>query len=745
MLVRSFDWGRGRRSRPTQQPTSRLRGRLSLESLESRQMMAGVVFRLPTKSTKPASDPPVVIAPPAPTTPPPSTQTTTQPAAALPSAVQASAPESLFNSIYSLNDFSTSASSGEKPQSKVWQQDGSWFTIMPDKTGTWVRRLDGSTWTSILKLSTTTSVQADIKQVGNVVHAFLYNGTNSQLASIEFVPATANAPGHYQAWSARPNLVNVTLPSGIETATIDVDSTGRMWLVTDPGSRVVAMYSDGVYNSWSTPITIATGIDSGDLATVIALPTGQTGVFWSNHKTKRFGFRTHLDGTDPNAWSADEIPGDKYALSAGAGMADDHVHLAVSADGTLYAFAKTSYDKSGYPMLILMVRRPNGVWDPVYDVDTKGTRPNIVISEAANRLILIYTNAANSNSGGGEIVYRESPLDAIQIGARRTLIATKTNDATTTKNPVTNEVVVIASSGSTAKSVLLRADSISPLPTPPANPQPEPEPTPPPPPPQPDPIPDPTPQPEPQPEPGPQPEPAPEPEPTPDPLPEPEPVPSAAPVVAEFQDGVTAGGMYAGTRDSMIWGDKSSVKKNYGTTKDLQANGNPDRAILLSWDVSSIPQGSLVQGAQITLQVTGGSVDTFEVYALTKGWDEKQVTWSQAAKGSNWSAAGIQGSGDHAATPIGTLTATAKGLATITLNADGVAAVQSWINNPSKNFGIVIKDYSASSDILSIASREVKKVVERPKLSIAYSSSQAINQATAYAIAAGLDATQKKV
>jgi hypothetical protein len=114
--------------------------------------------------------------------------------------------------------------------------------------------------------------------------------------------------------------------------------------------------------------------------------------------------------------------------------------------------------------------------------------------------------------------------------------------------------------------------------------------------------------------------------------------------------------------------------------------------------------------------VTNASRDTYQLFGLTRSWNEKQVTWQQAAKGTNWSSAGA----DRTSASIGTVTATSKGFVTISLNATGLALVQSWINNPSSNNGITLQNYSASSDILSIASREAKTVNQRPKLNIAY-------------------------
>src|SRR4051794_19745196 len=49
-------------------------------------------------------------------------------------------------SVTPLQNISFSANAGEKPQSKIFEYAGQWWTVMPNKQGTWVFRLDGSTW-----------------------------------------------------------------------------------------------------------------------------------------------------------------------------------------------------------------------------------------------------------------------------------------------------------------------------------------------------------------------------------------------------------------------------------------------------------------------------------------------------------------------------------------------------------------------------------------------------------------------
>ena len=66
---------------------------------------------------------------------------------------------------------------------------------------------------------------------------------------------------------------------------------------------VFAWWSDSPYNSWSAPITIATGVKDDDISAITPIPSqGKIGIFWSNQTTRQFGFRTHADGTSPTTW-----------------------------------------------------------------------------------------------------------------------------------------------------------------------------------------------------------------------------------------------------------------------------------------------------------------------------------------------------------------------------------------------------------------------------------------------------------
>jgi hypothetical protein len=343
-----------------------------------------------------------------------------------------------FESVERLTPFYASKNSGERTQSKVWRYDGKWWTVFPISTGTYIWRLDGNTWRNVLKIASSSSTKADCKTINNVCHIFLWRKYDyaSMLVSVAYDPLTKN----YKLWPQRRTTTLVKLQPGVETATIEIDATGRMWLASDGASDIRIRWSDPPYNTWSNPYIIASGVADDDIGTVVSLPAiGKIGVFWGNQNTKRYGFKTHVNGASPTTWSADELPGAGSALNIKAGMADDHIDLAVSSNGSLFAVYKTGYDTYGYPKIGLLKRHPNGTWDKAYKVSDTGTKPIIIINAAINKLKVIFPARS-----GEDILYRESPLDVISFGSTRTLLSGAYDNPTSAKGNYDQEIVILA-------------------------------------------------------------------------------------------------------------------------------------------------------------------------------------------------------------------------------------------------------------------------------------------------------------
>ncbi|MCD6598219.1 MAG: hypothetical protein J7L04_11050 [Bacteroidales bacterium] len=351
-----------------------------------------------------------------------------------------------------LNDLAISTSTGEKPQSKVWYYDGSWWTVLSTVEGTRLLQLKESMWKSVLFLSDSTNIKADARAIGNVVHILLFHGWESELVSIEYNSKNKS----YQLWSNRPDRVKIRLEPASEIATIDIDASGRMWLASDDHSEINIRWSDPPYELWSKPQALVTGISRDDISVITAFPDGSMAVLWSNQNTKRYGFRIHMPDTSPDSWLPDEVPASASAIPWKNGMADDHLNLAVASDGTLYAAVKTSYDTDGYPLIALLVRRPSGEWDELYTVDDEGSRGIVLLNEEEDCLMVVYTSYRDH-----KIVCKRTGTKQILFGERSSLMdgiheENTINNVTSTKQNINNELVIIASDSGIARSVLMR-------------------------------------------------------------------------------------------------------------------------------------------------------------------------------------------------------------------------------------------------------------------------------------------------
>ncbi|MCA9263336.1 MAG: lamin tail domain-containing protein [Planctomycetales bacterium] len=182
-----------------------------------------------------------------------------------------------------------------------------------------------------------------------------------------------------------------------------------------------------------------------------------------------------------------------------------------------------------------------------------------------------------------------------------------------------------------------------------------------------------------------------------------------------FQQGANG---YAGARDAEI--REGAPNANNGLTDtELEVDGEDggtELSILLGWKNLSVPSGSVIVGASITVSVLNPGAD-YAVHQLLRDWNEGEVTWNQAAASQTWATAGARGVADRGSR-VGTLSG-GTGDLRIDLNDAGVAMVQSWVTDPSgTNFGVVIANPGGATDGADLYSREHSTVNQRPKLSL---------------------------
>ncbi len=149
---------------------------------------------------------------------------------------------------------------------------------------------------------------------------------------------------------------------------------------------------------------------------------------------------------------------------------------------------------------------------------------------------------------------------------------------------------------------------------------------------------------------------------------------------------------YSGEVDSYI--TQAATTTNYGTFERMvvtgYGSGNYQRGIL-KFDVSSIPAGTTITGAVLSLYSyypaqTKGTTGAYGVYPVTRAWSDSQTTWNNATTSVAWTTAG----GDFSATPDAT--SPKQGTAAMCWYPwDVTARVQAWINTPAGNLGWLVK------------------------------------------------------
>jgi len=354
-----------------------------------------------------------------------------------------------FIDLWETNNVTSLASSEHKPQSKTWYYGGYWWAVIPvdedtltgDPRGAYLWRLDGGTsWTKLMRLSSSYGIQADTRAIGSVTHILLQRRHpdlhDAFLVSIEFVPGT---PPTYQLWTQRTSVIEIDLDNNLQAATIDIDGTGRMWLASDAYRDINVRWSDTPYSVWNPPITLnVSDVVPLDICAVTAFGN-KIGVLWSNQRDEEFQFRYHVDGNNPATWSSQEIA----SGSQSGEVADDHINFAVGNDGTIYAAVKTSYDSDDYPTIALLEREPSSTWNFYGVQNGNGTRPIALLDEDDDEIFVVYQEF----NGGGKIMYKYSSINSINFPTTETRLnpfdTENYQDVTSTKQNFTSEVAIL--------------------------------------------------------------------------------------------------------------------------------------------------------------------------------------------------------------------------------------------------------------------------------------------------------------
>ena len=200
----------------------------------------------------------------------------------------------------------------------------------------------------------------------------------------------------------------------------------------------------------------------------------------------------------------------------------------------------------------------------------------------------------------------------------------------------------------------------------------------------------------------------------------------------DFQQGTNG---YAGALDTYI--RQNDPTFNYGVStpllidSDNPSGGLLDNSALLYWAISSIPAGSTIQSASISVNVTNATVAPgYDLFEMAQAWVEGTqngaagtgATWNTYDGTNAWpggAGAGGAGTGSRNTTVLGSAVPTALGSYNFSLNASGLTVLQSWVNTPANNKGFMMWA-GTTTDGLGVDSKEATTVENRPKLTITY-------------------------
>ena len=362
----------------------------------------------------------------------------------------------------------TSSPTGEKPESKLWWNDGYWWGSLINSSvhGYHIYRFDlaNQGWID-------TGVALDDR--GYSKADALWDASTQKLYVASHLFAQPGAPStNSQDWSRlyrySYNAVSktysldagfpVTVSQGsAEAMTVAKDSTGRLWVSYAESDKVMVNHSLSSDLNWGTPFALpfadAVNLKADDISAIIAFQGDKIGVMWSNQNDKKMHFAVHLDADGDKTWQAEEtaLPGPGCTGSC----ADDHINLKsvqIDSTGRVFAAIKTSLTASSAPLIMLLVRDRNGGWTSnVFGRVSDGhTRPIVLLDEQHSRVYMFATAA-------GVIYYKTSDINniAFPLGVGTPFIQSSTdtdvNNASSTKQNVnsTTGLLVIAGDAGT--------------------------------------------------------------------------------------------------------------------------------------------------------------------------------------------------------------------------------------------------------------------------------------------------------
>ena len=357
----------------------------------------------------------------------------------------------------------------EKPQSKLWFNDGTWWGVLfnPDGPGDGAYeiyrydRADQAWITTGTLVDERNDSRADALWDGGAGKLYVASsGPKSADAATDETNRGTFSSYSYDAASDTYTPDSEPIPvtdGGVEALVLERDTTGQFWVTFTRNSKVRVNRSlDATGANWGTPFILqvngAGNLTSDDISSIISFD-GKIGVMWSNQTDNTVRFATHADSNDDDTVFA-EGP---TPINRPNG-ADDHINLKslqADASGRVVAAVKTSETAQDAPLTLLLVRNQDGTFEEhtFGTVADDHTRPIVLIDQQNSDLYVF----AAAPTGGGTIYYKKTSLSNISFEPGRgtpfiqSSNDTDIDDATSTKQNLngTTDLLVLASDRNT--------------------------------------------------------------------------------------------------------------------------------------------------------------------------------------------------------------------------------------------------------------------------------------------------------
>lgn len=334
-----------------------------------------------------------------------------------------------------------SSDTAQKPQSKLWYDQGTWWAALPQNDGVYLWRYANGRFApqqtpGPLKGSKADS-ECDVALHGGKLFVLDFQPKAKERALHAFVPSE----GAYRPLQGYP--VAVPYAGATATMTCDVDSKGTLWVayVDEGGGVVVHCFSPEKPEAGFSARQVLATVGRFDIAAIAAFQ-GHVGVLWCHQKAHRLLFRAHRDGEPPNQWGPEE------EVASARGVANDHINLAAGHDGALWAVTKHQSGPNMPPVQFSLRRRnAEGKWDKAFPVIPPGqnrTRPVVVLDGEKPFAYVVYTDRVPKP---WPILLRSVSLDDGKLGEEQKVLAAdydlnNATDLKTTVNKATGLMVL---------------------------------------------------------------------------------------------------------------------------------------------------------------------------------------------------------------------------------------------------------------------------------------------------------------